>query len=418
MKRIRDKNFESREARSKLKVSGKPYWKAIGRALHLGYRKGKRDGSWVKRVYVGNQNYKTETFARADDYADADGFDVLDFWQAQEAVRVDRPTGSALRRKPGAFTVADAVAEYLASLRGKPSQRNAENSLNAHVLPLLGEHAVTGLRDDDYRDWLHKVAESPARRRSAKGAVLYRDDDLNDPETVRKRQATASNVWGQFRAALNLAHDRRKVPPTAKEEWERIEGFKGVNVPRQRFLTVPEVRRLLNATEADFRVLVRAALETGARYSELSRLDVLDYNTDTGMLHVRKSKVGKDRHIRLTEAGRAFFQQLAVGRPGSAPLLGRRWGAGQATRLMAEASKRASLDPPIVLHGLRHTWASLALMNGASPMAVAKVLGHANTRMVERTYGHISDQFVAEEIEAKGPRYGIEDTPSNVVAVR
>ena len=40
-------------------------------------------------------------------------------------------------------------------------------------------------------------------------------------------------------------------------------------------------------------MLFRAAPKTGARYSEFGRLDVLDFNVETGMLHIRKSRVGE-----------------------------------------------------------------------------------------------------------------------------
>ena len=67
----------------------------------------------------------------------------------------------------------------------------------------------------------------------------------------------------------------------------------------------------------EFGILVRAALETGARYEELARLRVVDFNPDSGTLHVRKSKAHKDRHIVLTDDGREFFASLVAGRKGS-----------------------------------------------------------------------------------------------------
>ena len=52
-RRVRDRAIETREARRKLKASGKPYWRAIGKGLHVGYRKGKASGVWVVRRYLG-----------------------------------------------------------------------------------------------------------------------------------------------------------------------------------------------------------------------------------------------------------------------------------------------------------------------------------------------------------------------------
>jgi hypothetical protein len=46
-------------------------------------------------------------------------------------------------------------------------------------------------------------------------------------------------------------------------------------------------------------------------------------------------------------------------------------------------------------------------MNGAPLLVVAKNLGHADTRMVEKHYGHLSKSYIAEAIRAAAPRFGI-----------
>ena len=55
-RRVRDKDIETREARRKLKPSGKPFWLSIGKGLHVGYRKGKTGGVWVVRHFIGDQD--------------------------------------------------------------------------------------------------------------------------------------------------------------------------------------------------------------------------------------------------------------------------------------------------------------------------------------------------------------------------
>ena len=57
-------------------------------------------------------------------------------------------------------------------------------------------------------------------------------------------------------------------------------------------------------------------------------------------------------------------------------------------------------------HALRHTWASLAVMAGVPLLVVAENLGHSDTRMVEKHYGHMSKSHVAEAIRAGAPRFG------------
>jgi hypothetical protein len=149
-----------------------------------------------------------------------------------------------------------------------------------------------------------------------------------------------------------------------------------VDAARIRYLTVSEAKRLINGCGPDFKPLVQAALQTGARYGELIRLEVHDFNPDAGTLAVRQSKSGKPRHIVLTDEGVALFRELSAGRNGNEPLIRRANGLpfrrnDQALPMM-EAVKRAKITPPISFHGLRHTWASLAVMNGVPPMVGRK----------------------------------------------
>ena len=72
--------------------------------------------------------------------------------------------------------------------------------------------------------------------------------------------------------------------------------------------------------------------------------------------------------------------------------------------------------PPANFHVTRHTWASHAVMNRMPLLVVAKNLGHSDTRMVEKHYGHLAPSYVADAVRAGAPRFGIK--PSNVRAVR
>ncbi len=120
-------------------------------------------------------------------------------------------------------------------------------------------------------------------------------------------------------------------------------------------------------------------------------------------------KTGKARHIVLTDEGAAFFGQHCAGRGGHERMFthasGSEWKKSDQKRPMAEAVARAKITPPITFHGLRHTWASLAVMNGVPLMVVARNLGHVDTTMVEKHYGHLAPSFIAEAIRAGAPRF-------------
>ena len=73
---------------------------------------------------------------------------------------------------------------------------------------------------------------------------------------------------------------------------------------------------------------------------------------------------------------------------------------------MAAACTAARIRPAIGINVLRHTWASLSVMNGVPLLVVAKNLGHTDTRMVEKHYGHLAPSYIADAVRKSAPRFG------------
>ena len=408
---VRDSTMDSRAARSRLKVRGKPYWRTLEPGLHLGYRRPATGaGKWLARHYIGDERYEVETIAVADDFSDPDGVAVLSFHQAQTLARsrmVARAHAAAGKTKP--LTVKDAIDSYIEFLEtNRKSGREGRYAADAFILPTLGKVEVAALTTDQIRTWHAKVAKAPARIRTKPGQKQKFKDGA-DPENGRRRKSTANRILTVLKGALNRAWRDGKV--TSDSAWRRVEPFEDVESARVRYLSIAEATRLINASDADFRRMVRGALETGARYGELCALLVSDFNVDSGTIAIRKSKTGKPRHIVLTDDGAAFFRSTTAGRAGSEFLFvkdnGDAWLPSHQADPMDLANERAAIDPPINFHGLRHTWASHAVMGGVPLLVVAKNLGHNDTRMVEKHYGHLAASYVADAIRAGAPRFDL-----------
>jgi integrase len=417
-RKVRDANLETRTARNRLKVAHKPYFRLIEPGLHLGYRKlADGPGTWVARRYSGNGAYAVENLRApdgaiilADDFADADGDRVLNFAQAQTRVRGPRVAA-------GAYTVANAMDDYIRFLqsdgRSEHSLQDARYRANALILPQLGTVKVAQLTSDRLRRWRDELVSVGPRLRTRKGEEQkYRDGDK------RASRASANRTWTTLRAALNHAFSEGKTD--SDSAWRKVKPFRSVEVARVRYLSVAEAKRLINACDADFRQLVQAALQTGARYGELINLEVRDFNPDGGTLAIRQSKSGKPRHVILTDEGQRLFAALAAGRGGHTLMLrkadGQAWGAGHQVRPMQEACERAKITPAVNFHALRHTWASLAVMNAMPLMIVARNLGHTDTRMVEKHYGHLAPSYVADAVRKHAPSFGFKPD-KKVVAI-
>jgi integrase len=221
-----------------------------------------------------------------------------------------------------------------------------------------------------------------------------------------------------LKAALNYAY--RDGYCGSDDAWRTVRAFREVDAAKPRYLSDDEARRLTNACSADFRALVTAPLLTGCRYGELAAMTVDDFNADAGTLCVRASKGGKPHHVVLTREGRDFVGTLTAGRPGSARLFlrsnGKRWSKSEQQRPIMAACAAAHIDPPINFHGLRHTYASRLAMRGVPLQVIANQLGHADTRMVERHYGHLAPSYLAETVRAAFGTLGILE-PSKVVPI-
>jgi integrase len=317
------------------------------------------------------------------------------------------------------YTVADAISEYRADYlrRGGKAVDRLDWSAQAWILPVLGAIELAKLSKGRIQAWHQNLAETPARLRTKSGgAQKYREAD-NSAEAIRRRRSTANRVLTILKAALNYAHAERKC--ATDDAWRTVRAFREADAARLRYLSDAEARRLTNACPADFRALVAAALLTGCRYGELAAMIVDDLNSDAGTLRVRISKSGTPRHVVLTQEGSDFVAGIAVGKPASARLLtrsnGKPWGKSEQQRPLAAACAAARIDPPINFHGLRHTYASRLAMKGVPLAVIAAQLGHSDTRMVEKHYGHLAPSYVADTVRAAFGSLGIVGA-SNVLA--
>jgi hypothetical protein len=165
-KTVREKRLDTPAARAKLKPSPKPYWRAIDKGVHHGYRCGLTGGAWVGRRYLGNEKYETKTFEVANDHSPADGVSVLDFFQAQRRIRERAAQASAPAPAKGPATVAMALDAYFARLEqeGSKSLADAKGRAKLHILPVLGDILVTDLTRDKIAEWLTGMAAKPAGR--------------------------------------------------------------------------------------------------------------------------------------------------------------------------------------------------------------------------------------------------------------
>jgi integrase len=355
----------------------KHYQSLIAGKAALGYQRkeGASHGRWLLRRTVGLNKYAVIPLGAADDEkgVQGDGAAVLDFEQAKAKALGLLAQGHDSVPK-GSLTVRKAFVRYIEYLESQGKQTlETERRGAALILPELGDLKVADLASDRIRKWHSGVAARPAFLRSKKDAEERNTKAApgGDAEATRKRRCSANRVLTMLKACLNHAFDEKWV--SNNEAWgRRVKPFRGVDEARTRYLSVADAKRLLNACDPSFRLVVQAALETGLRYGELCRLAVSDFNPDAGTVAVRKSKSGRPRNVVLSPEGVAFFGQITAGRKGGEVLLLNHGRIGRALDQERERLEAEGKDPAKARANDTGECSPNSLGSNAAPLAPAK----------------------------------------------
>jgi integrase len=266
----------------------------------------------------------------------------------------------------------EAVVRYLAiksSLRSFDDVRRIIRMLDKYLGHLM-LHEITG-----------DVIWSVAQGELSKG---------NKPATVNRYLAT-------IRSLLRMARD----------EWQWIDTFPkvrllGGEVERDRWITRQEANRLIAYCPEHLAALVRFALATGCRASEIKGLewDRVDLSRQTAWLN--QTKNGTPRGVPLNADAVEVLRNLIgkhpvycftyMGKPIKWELSNDAW---------HNALKKADIQD-FRFHDLRHTWASWHRQAGTSCDELKDLGGWKSREMVDRYAKFSTDnlQFAASRIDA------------------
>ena len=132
---------------------------------------------------------------------------------------------------------------------------------------------------------------------------------------------------------------------------------------------------------------------TGARVSELVALNIEDVDFKTGLVRLR----GKGGRERIIPAGMVVMERLKqwldsrhdMGGAVFTSMNGRRLSDRHIRNILRAALQRAAVQLPISPHGMRHSFATHMLENGADIRTVQELLGHMSLSTTQ-VYTHVA----------------------------
>ena len=274
------------------------------------------------------------------------------------------------------------------------------NIVSRHLVPALGRVRLCDLTPrliQSYYTWVGRTKGLSAN-------------------TVRKHHVL-------LHTALRLAYRRGILPANPVD---RVTPPRQTQ-PRQTFYNPEQLGRLLTLVEGtELELPVKLAGYLGLRRSEITGLRWCDVDLARGTLSVRqvRTAVGRDVICKAPKtAGSMRTLDISclgdllalLGRQKEGPAAegtprreeqwvavrrdGRPWHPNDLTHAFAAFVARHAL-PKITLHGLRHTFASVANDARVPMYQISKTLGHSDPTITARIYTHLFDQTHGEVLSA------------------
>lgn len=181
--------------------------------------------------------------------------------------------------------------------------------------------------------------------------------------------------------------------------------FKRIVPPRRPrvILSVEEVNQVLENAKAfspdGLYPYLAAIAHTGARRSEILRLQRTDVDFATGLLHIKKSKNGRERFIRMSPTLKIALNER-LQKAGESTLFINERGTKltsnkELTRLMAKFKTFFPIEKDWSCHALRHSFAYNFLKKGGQMYQLQAILGHRSIDVTVDLYGQLQAQDIA-----------------------
>jgi len=188
-----------------------------------------------------------------------------------------------------------------------------------------------------------------------------------------------------LRGALKVA--KRRGEYTRDVAAVMPDGFATEYKPRERYLSVSEAQGLLAELTPDRAARVAFMLATSARWNESELAQLGDVDLPGGVVLLRGTKTeGSRRAVPIVGWARPLLEHAVRYAEGQGGRLFRPW--GNVRRDLHEACERAGITP-VSPNDLRRTCATWLRQGGVEPHLIAAMLGHTDSRMVERVYGRL-----------------------------
>ncbi len=208
------------------------------------------------------------------------------------------------------------------------------------------------------------------------------------------KHTTAARVLELLRRTVNFGVKRGLVPPISfKIEIPRL------NNQTTEDLSPAQIKKLLKILDEDedqmAANIMRIALFTGMRRSEIFKLQWSHIDFERGFVTLQDPKGGQNQTIPLNDTVKTIFKGILRGKKSPYVFPGRKKGKHltDCRKSFVRIKKAANFPKGFrPLHGLRHVYASILASSGKVDLyTLQKLLTHKSPQMTQR-YAHLRDE--------------------------
>lgn len=333
----------------------RPVQRADGTKFQIYGRRGS------KKVYLGTRDTKREAIALDEEHR-----------TRQRLIAAGKlPAESDQQR-----TFGKAAEGWIGMLHGIGSRSAVEYESRArnHLIPEFGGMPVGDVAKPDVVAWRDRISAEVA------------------PATVNALLGTLSSAFSWF---VDQRWIERNPCHRVKQLVRPARVFPWLQSSEQ-------ITRLLVECVPGIRSLVAVLVGTGMRLDEALHLHWDDVDLEHRILTVHRGrkgmpKSGKMRRVPVFDSVMPVLREMRLARGASATMLWpdarRRPGKARTQpwirKAFHEAVERAGLAKEMRIHDLRHSFASLFLLDGGDIFKLSRILGHSSVTITERTYAHL-----------------------------
>lgn len=278
-------------------------------------------------------------------------------------------------------TFGDGVTQWLDTLKasGSRSWEEYDSRVRHHLMPAFRDVPIISVHRPDVVRWRDKTSKTVSA-------------------------STTNTLLGTLSSAFTWFCDQRWL------ERNPCHRVRQLAKPHREFpwLTSTDlVTRLLSECTPNIRELVAVLVGTGMRLDEALHLRWDDIDLEHRIITVHRgrqgtTKSGKMRRVPIFDSVLGVLKGMKL-RRGADVLL---WPGGKPGKPLSQPAVRApfkraldhaGISSKMRLHDLRHSFASLFLIDGGDIFRLSRILGHSSVTITERTYAHLKpDAYEAD----------------------